>query len=484
MTSTTQLTPLRYATPTVTLEVMVRAAAVSRWSERPVVQILRYQIQVRSLSDEEPPVELHGDRDSFLPLMWAVQTYVRQQLSGEENASDRAPNSPFLEAHGLTRHTLHLGDCRTQAGAASVVLGAVQLADFDQVLDQLEMAVRPLPLSLAAIAPRRAWRRWGAIAASMVAAVGITTTLWSNYQPQPATETALEAPTADSTPVEPSARLPQSDDTSDESAAVAVPEAAEDSTDADASSLPTAKPPSIDSQTLTDRRAKTDATPPAASAPAAETLSADAPAVESPSAESADASSGRIDNEIASAEEATADGAAAVGAPADSPSGNHPVAPAIVSNEPAEGAPAPVGAAPPAPPARSATTADADLQAAETFSDDMTESLTLPGGRPLPAAPAGEPESVPGTLADLVQQVRDRWNPTADLDQTLTYTLTFAFDGTLVEVVSADALAADYLEQTGIPAVGSEWLTTREPHRILLLLHPNGDVELKDAEPF
>ncbi|MEM6837922.1 MAG: DUF4335 domain-containing protein [Cyanobacteria bacterium P01_C01_bin.120] len=480
MTSTTQLTPLHYTAPTVTLEVMAREAAVSQWSERPVVQILRYQIQIRSLNEAEPPVELQGDRDSFLPLMQAVQTYVQQQLSGEELARDRHPNGPFLEPHGLTRHTLYLGTGRTQSGAPSIALGAVQLADFEQVLDQLGTTVRPLPVTLVPTSQRRTWRRWSAIAASMVAAVGISTTLWSNYQPQSGTETALEAPTADSAPTPsleegPGTGAPQPEDSADESAAAVVPETAAESTDADSSPSPSAKPP-VDSSPLTNRRAKTRATSPAASVPTDETLSAEAPRDEQPPPEIAD------DEAVATEDAApTAAPPQSTGAPVESARTRQPPAAPEIVSAPADRAPAPAAEAPTAP-ARSAGAADADAQIAETFSDNLPESLTPPGASPPPPEPPAVLEPLPGSRADLMQQVRDRWTPLADLEQMLTYTLTFAPDGTLIEVLPADTQAANYLDQTGIPPIGSQWLATDEPQQILLLLYPDGNVEFQEAE--
>jgi len=76
-----------------------------------------------------------------------------------------------------------------------------------------------------------------------------------------------------------------------------------------------------------------------------------------------------------------------------------------------------------------------------------------------------------------VAQVRDRWAPPADLDQSLTYTLVFAADGTLVAVIPATPLAADYRDRSGIPATGTAWLTSGDPQRVRLLLKPDGSVE-------
>ncbi|MEO1299804.1 MAG: DUF4335 domain-containing protein, partial [Cyanobacteria bacterium J06636_16] len=199
MISTTQLTPRCYETPTVTLEVMARDAAISQWSEVPVVQILRFQLQIRSLDEEVAPVEIRGDRDAFLGLHQAIQLHIQNQLMGEETlASDRSSQLPYLETEGLTHHRLHLGGLKTRSGEASITLGAIQLADLGDVLEQLDTQVRLLPIALTPSRRRRPWRQWGGVAAGVVAAVGLTTTLWPFYQSQnQVSETALEAPMAD-----------------------------------------------------------------------------------------------------------------------------------------------------------------------------------------------------------------------------------------------------------------------------------------------
>jgi hypothetical protein len=445
MTSTTQLTPLRYDAPTVTLEVMTREAAVSQWSDKPVVQVLRYHLQIRDLSGEQTPIEIRGDRASFLPLTQAVETYVQAQLGG---AHDRPQptSTPYLEARGLTQHTLHLARDRTTAGQSQVTLGAIQLADLEQVFDDLNQAVRPLPISLIAARQRHPWQQWGAAAAGLVAAVGVTTVLWPDYQSQQGLETAQPVPSAD------------------QETALSPDSSAEDSASPpDAPAETPAEAPASGSAETTDE-------PPAADEP-----SAIAPAAPRSQPET---------NDNSAAAPATPRPSAPTPAPtADAGAGAAPAA----DNAPGDGSPTPTPEAapesqsqtdlsPPAPatsaamptqPPTDTEAAEPTAETAETFSDTAPQRGAI--------APT------PGSLAALVQQVQERWHPPSDLTQTLTYTLVFAADGTLVEVIPGDDVAAEYRDRTGIPPVGTVGLPSGDPQRVLLLLRPNGEVEFQSA---
>ncbi len=191
MASPTRLTPLRSETPTVTLEVMAREAAVSQWSERPVAEVLRYHLQIRSPTEPQSVIEIRGDRTTFLALEHAIAGYWAgtEDLSAAENLSltpaitpSFLPTLPRLEPVGLTQYRLHLGNLQTTTGAQEILLGAVQLADLAVVLAQLDAQVRWLPVSLHPRSKRAAWQVWGTAAAGIVAAVGLTTTLWPSYQ--------------------------------------------------------------------------------------------------------------------------------------------------------------------------------------------------------------------------------------------------------------------------------------------------------------
>lgn len=456
MTSTTHLIPLRYDSPTVTLEVMAREAAVSQWSDKPVVEVLRYQLQVRSLSGETPPVEIRGDRASFLPLAEAVQDYVQDQLAGfVEGPSDRSSRSPSLTPNGLTQHTLHLGDLHTVTGEATVVLGALQLADLENVLDQLTTAVRPLPAPLVTIHKQRPWRQWGTAAAGIVAAVGITTVLWPNYQSrQGGGDTALESPTSEQLPsatrqLERESQ-PARPESAPESAVSPSEETASPSDSTQADDLPQGE-----SRESVSERAPGNDTATVPKSPEVQERSTPQPAT------------------IAPAPPAEPEPSAAKPTP-------RTVAPAPVP----EGADLDERSASPDT-ASDNQLADQVMEGEDPAAVASPETFSTAGDEALSqrAAPSAAPPPTPDALADLAEVIRDRWTPSDEIDQPLVYTLVFTADGTLSEVIPADALSEQYLDLAGIPEVGTEWLPTGTPTRVQLLLQPDGEVEFRDVEP-
>ncbi|MEM1292376.1 MAG: DUF4335 domain-containing protein [Cyanobacteria bacterium P01_H01_bin.162] len=469
MTSTTQLTPLRYDSPTVTLEVMARSAAVSQWSDKPVVQVLRYQLDILSLEDGGQPVEIRGDRDSFLPLINAVQTYLQSQLVGDPMArGDRDADQPYLVPDGLTRHTLHLGPLRTTNGEATASLGALQLADLGDVVDQLDTQVRPLPVSLVAVS-RRPWRQWSTVAAGMVAAMGITTALWPLYQSQPDGDTALQAPSAtfETAPATPENQV-----------------------------TPRSAPPADDAETPAAIAEAEPVTPPTNAPPAA--------------SQPAGAAGNAPKNTPVTPDSATDE--QAVPKPDPSSSAANP-APPVVESEAAPTTPPPSPRPAPRPPA-AATTREAAPDELTSLLEEPAEALTdtaptpseadsFPGvieGQTDTSAPAaiaapeaesaaastgstGEVTLALSALDTLLKTLRDRWTPPEGLEQTLTYRLVFDADDMLVEVIPQDALAEQYRDRTGLPLLSTPDLPTDDATIIDLLFQPDGTVEMVNVTP-
>ena len=466
MTSTTQLIPLRYNSPTVTLEVMVREAAVSQWSDKPVVEVLQYQLQIRSMSGEGNPVKIQGDRISFLSLTEAIQAYIQAQLMGLEVERGGAPSTPYLESLGFTQHTLHLDTLRTESGDTTIILGVVQLADLGDVLEQLNAHVRPLPVPLIASQPRRLWRRWpgrqwGAAAAGIVAAVGVTTVLWPEYQlRQNVGSLAPGAPVTE--------EIPAVSESTEEEVRSPLPETAEETTPETAAPeavAPVAKIPEAEGSQSGGRREtapktiEEDGVSPASPQPPSPTASQSPTAPQSPM---------------------TTPQAEAVPSASPSP-------PAVVS------VPSPDIAASSSPEVpEEAHEAPGEAQEAQRMEPfGVNESITAETA-PIDTSDGLDDASMPQraassvdarSLAVLVESVRDRWTPPESLAQTLTYTLVFAADGTLTAVIPADDLSEQYREQTGIPDVGTEWLPSGNPQTLQLQLRPNGDVEFQEATP-
>ena len=502
MTSTPQLTPLRYETPTVTLDVMAREAAISRWSEMPIVQVRRFQIQVRSLSAEVPPIDIRGDRDGFLALQQAVQVYLQERLTGNENVTRaHAANAPCLKAEGLTRHVLHLGSLTVSVGdTTTVLLGAVQLADLGDVFEQLDSQVRSLPIALTPSKRRRPWRQWGAIAASAVATVGLTTTLWPTFQSQrEAAQTLTEAPLADqqaipAAPPSPerleSANSPEAMRSPEDEILTETAEATEQSDNAGASlegaemgpplpseatpkanqpnpssSMPSSQAaspkPAVDPVPSEPTQADSETPPSSAAAPVAPEPIPSAPAEPAEPTPSTDnaADEASPEADIATIPDQTLAGMAQDAAGASrSSSPPSPSPPAAL-----------IG-----PESSSESVADTPPE------EEAMESFALPEASV--AAPVERAAAVPN-LATLNAEITEQWNPPADLNRTLTYTLTLKNDGTLATIMPADDLADRYRDRAGLPSLGTQIVLPGGPQRIQVVLSPDGFVQVFPIAP-
>lgn len=196
MTATATLLTQRYDSPTARLEITGRELALSQWSDRPVVQVHRFHLWLHPGNEDDAAsaagVEIQGDRAQFLSLQAALQAYVADTLQTFPPSFNSPPPATGTEAtlevptftpQGLTGHQVQLGSLRTQTGANTVTLGALQLADLAQVFAQLDQQIRVLPVALrSGTAGAMRWQRWSSVAAGFVAVVGLAA-LWPYLNP-------------------------------------------------------------------------------------------------------------------------------------------------------------------------------------------------------------------------------------------------------------------------------------------------------------
>ncbi|MDY6938722.1 MAG: DUF4335 domain-containing protein [Cyanobacteriota bacterium] len=205
---------LRYTPPTCTLEIIAKQSPLSRWTNRPVLKKLQFEL---SLDDprvpEDKQVAIRGNRSQLDILYYAVSQYVQNLLqqspvqlntallspsgaiaptmeSSIYSSSSALPNSQspppppsksgaiYLQPRGLVSHRLFLGSLATPESGESIDLGALQLFDLATALDEYAAEVMTLP----PLEKERS-RNWqqpllwaGAGAAATLLAVGATTT--------------------------------------------------------------------------------------------------------------------------------------------------------------------------------------------------------------------------------------------------------------------------------------------------------------------
>lgn len=198
----------RYTPPTCTLEIAAKDSPLSRWMGQSVLKNLRFKL---SFDDprisEEQWITLRGDRAQLQALSDAVSDYVQNFLSQSSRFSQHSTTTVvepapdliaqsqqnvagiYLQPKGLISHQLHLGTLANDTSGAILQLSAVQLADLAAALDEYSADVTALPTL-----EKPRWLNptpaWGAIAAGLIVAVGITASIARVFEPSAPTQTA------------------------------------------------------------------------------------------------------------------------------------------------------------------------------------------------------------------------------------------------------------------------------------------------------
>ena len=197
----------KYTPPTCTLEVVAKSSLLSRWSQRPLIKDMQFELRFDDprLPNEEQ-VTIKGDHLQLEMLCEAVDKYVQDFLSqsplngslvlvpnlhhtsdsalsdhskAEEKNTPSQPNlvalsaKPHLQGSNLLVHQLFFGELATEASGTKVNLSASQLFDLANALDEYnrEMAaLPPLPQSQNRVIPVA----WVSVAAVAVATVGLS----------------------------------------------------------------------------------------------------------------------------------------------------------------------------------------------------------------------------------------------------------------------------------------------------------------------
>ncbi len=171
----------RFTPPTCTLEIKAKNSPLSRWTNKLVLKNLHFRL---SFDDpkipEEKQVTIKGDRLQLEQLYNAIIDYVQNFLHQSFANSDRFSNlltsdsKPYLQPQGLVSHELYLGSLANGNSAARIQLSSVQLFDLVTALEEYHTQVAALPELDTAKTPNLLFI-WGSIAAAAILAVGLTT---------------------------------------------------------------------------------------------------------------------------------------------------------------------------------------------------------------------------------------------------------------------------------------------------------------------
>jgi hypothetical protein len=198
----------RYTPPTCSLEIAAQQSPLSRWMGKVALKDLRFKLSFDDPRvDEDNWLILRGDRTQLEALNEAVNEYVQSFLNQSPTlpgntatllaAPITAPTAPnpagttgiSLVPKGLLSHQLNLGALATETSGASVPLSSTQLADLASALDEYASEAVALPnltrqsTGLAGLSKPN----WAALAAGVLVAVGLGTSLLNRSAPTPTT---------------------------------------------------------------------------------------------------------------------------------------------------------------------------------------------------------------------------------------------------------------------------------------------------------
>ncbi|EKQ68590.1 hypothetical protein OsccyDRAFT_3128 [Leptolyngbyaceae cyanobacterium JSC-12] len=446
----------RYTPPTCTLEVIAKDSALSRWAAQPVVKNLRFQLSLDDPTlNRDQWIVIRGDRTQLAALCEAVSTYVQQflvrshdhlnvthvepdasvaTLSATANAfqdlSEMSPNLAgiTLQPKGLLNHNLYWGSLANAESGAVTSLSTLQLFDLANALDEYSTDVLELP-DLGQKGWAAAFPNWAQVAAVVLIAVGLSTSAIRLLDGSGGHIASL-APTTS-----------QGASSSDQKIATQIPPAV----------VEKATPPVVSNQKLPP--------PPVSPSPSPQTGT---PMVVTPKVTQPSPAAGAISPD----------------AIATYPVPIVPSKPTVITGETSTSpktnpsAKAPVAVAP-----------SYSRAAADAVSESLSQATTARRGA-VPESAA--PNTAGSTAFDTIPQVAEvrnyfqqRWKPPEELSQVLEYSLQIAADGSLQGITPLRQASGDYIDRTGMPLVGDEFVSPlkgRQGAKIRLLLEPDGQV--------
>lgn len=422
----------RFTPPTCTLEIKGTKSPLSRWTERDLLNKFQFQL---SFDDPRLPSEkqitIFGNKAELEQLHKAVDNYVQHHLhaslSSKSKVNNSTANTPYLQPDGLVNHQLFLANLTNDATENKVRLSTVQLFDLVTALEGYSTEIAALP----ALKPTRNNKiipLWGSIAAVTVAAIGFGAITLNSPPSNVATSTRENSPEAipELDEVIPP-KLPQTTKT--------PPQTKPSESISSRQRLP--PPPAVDTP-----KPKPNIPDPA-DYPLSEIGKQSGLSNQKPKKqiESAISIPPKEENKQNQAEEESQS--------------------ATIVLEP-----------------------NLDRTQAETdniaLGDQQSQDSTLSSQDSSFAVNRASKQSKPNQLQEIKNYFQGKWQPPADLKQSLEYRLYINGDGSIDKVISLGKAAKLYLSQTNIPVRGETFISPLKEQklRVRLLLNPNGEVKV------
>lgn len=176
----------RFTPPTCTLEIQGNKSPLSRWTNQALLKNFRFQLK---FDDPREPtanqVSVTGDRQDMEQLQMGVDSYIQKFLYSSFNLNNdsgldseinhqSSQNQPYLQPQGLSKHELFLGKLSHDGNSDRIQLSTVQLFDLVTALEAYKTQIAALP-ELKSTRAKVVIPLWSSVAAVMIAAIGITT---------------------------------------------------------------------------------------------------------------------------------------------------------------------------------------------------------------------------------------------------------------------------------------------------------------------
>ena len=418
-----------FTPPTCTLEIIGKKTFI--FSPKSADSLNKFQFKLKFDDPRQPTskqVTVWGDRQDLERLQKVLDRYLKQQLkaSFQPNHTQKLAETerhPYLASQGLTNHELFLGSIAHDSDRQTITLGTVQLFDLVTALEAYQTKLSTL-VDRSSIQAERKIIPWGIGIAAAIAAISTV----AIFRPQVQQTAQQQSP--------PQAAIPELNE-------ITPPTA----TDSDRQ---TATPK------LQEPLASTTRLPPP---PAVETPKPKPDIPDPADYPLADVGrkAGLNDVENQNKLEERSPKESAVSEEANSESINLEPNPTDIAS-----------------PARQKLENRQEINL-DSASDSPSESLETTSD----IATQNTPKQL-SQIQEVTAYFRDRWQPPADLKQSLEYRLVLREDGSIERVIPLGKAARLYLSQTSIPIKGEEFISPvaeAESFVVRLLLNPDGRVQ-------
>ena len=425
----------RFTPPTCTLEIKGKKYSLSRWTNENVFKNFKFKL---SFDDPRMPshsqITVTGDRQSLERLKNLVDCYLQETLYSsllpnlDRGGRAKSHSDRFsLQAKGLTSHELFLGNLNNDSQDNKITLTTVQLFDLVTALEAYATQIKALP-ELEKVRAKKAVSLWGTVAVVAVAGVGIAA-VWLKSAP---VQNIASSPQLES-----STTVPQFDDVvPPETPAKSKKRTAQPKVDESFSSatrLP--PPPAVD----------TPKPKPNIPDPADYPMSQ----VARQSGLNRSVEGKNKDRSQQSTESVT-------------------TIPAETNLQTETRSPAQIG-----------LNREEETKSEKTANDLLQELDTVTSNRDRNTVAQKKPVKA-SQLQEIQVYFKDKWQPPADLKQSLEYRLYLNSDGSIKRIVPIGKASELYLDRTNIPVGGEKFispLNESQSTTIRLLLNPDGGIK-------